>query len=126
MQYPHRPLDGSSRAWTRFQALDPALAPLCSALMEDPRFLRPAERVLGEGALPLGVDANRYVGGTSWHSDHPKAEDFGFDAPVEMECAPSPPPPSHATLCCQTRNFKIVTATLVLLAAAPSCPCISA
>ena len=56
--------------------------------MEDPRFLRPAVQVLGKGALPLGVDANRYVGGTGWHSDHPKAEDFGFDAPVEMECAP--------------------------------------
>ena len=67
--------------------------------MEDPRFLRPAEQVLGEGALPLGVDANRYVGGTGWHSDHPKAEDFGFDAPVEMECAPpSPETPSYPLL----------------------------
>ena len=74
--------------------------------MEDPRFLRPAEQVLGEGALPLGVDANRYVGGTGWHSDHPKAEDFGFDAPVEMECAPRAQPPTQVTLLPDARSSR--------------------
>ena len=52
------------RLWTRFQAVPQSVAPLCSSLMEDPRFLAPAEQAFGSHAIGLGVDANRYVAET--------------------------------------------------------------
>ena len=52
------------RLWTRFQAVPQSVAPLCSSLMEDPRFLAPAEQAFGSPAIGLGVDANRYVAET--------------------------------------------------------------
>ena len=65
----HRIVDGGSgeeqpRLWTRFQAVPQSVAPLCSSLMEDPRFLAPAEQAFGSHAIGLGVDANRYVAET--------------------------------------------------------------
>ena len=66
----HRIVDGGGsgeeqpRLWTRFQAVPQSVAPLCSSLMEDPRFLAPAEQAFGSHAIGLGVDANRYVAET--------------------------------------------------------------
>ena len=37
---------------------------------------------------------------------HPKAEDFGFDAPVEMECAPRTPSPTEVTLLPDARSSR--------------------
>lgn len=58
-----------TRLWTRFQPLPEGVAPFTTGLIEDPRFLEPAEQALGS-AIGLGTDANRYVGGTGWHNDH--------------------------------------------------------
>ena len=38
-----------------------------AALMEDPRFLTPAQQICGDDVLGIGVDINRYVSSTTWH-----------------------------------------------------------
>ena len=79
----HRVVDGGGsgeeqpRLWTRFQAVPQSVAPLCSSLMEDPRFLAPAEQAFGSHAIGLGVDANRYVAET------------GCALPLSPCCCPS-------------------------------------
>ena len=67
-QYPPERHDGSERLWTR---LTDEGTPYGAALMEDPRFLTPAQQLCGEDVLGIGVDVNRYVGTTSWHPDTP-------------------------------------------------------
>jgi hypothetical protein len=65
-QYPHKPFDGHRRQWTR---LTDEGTPFFASLMEDPRFLNPAQQLCGEDVLGIGVDVNHYVGNTSWHPD---------------------------------------------------------
>lgn len=65
-QFPHKPFDGSQRQWTR---MTDEGTPFFASLMEDPRFLTPAQQLCGEDVLGIGVDVNRYVGETGWHPD---------------------------------------------------------
>ena len=67
-QYPPERHDGSERLWTR---LTDEGTPYGAALMEDPRFLTPAQQICGEDVLGIGVDVNRYIGTTGWHPDTP-------------------------------------------------------
>ena len=70
-QFPHKPFDGRERQWTR---MTDEGTPFFASLMEDPRFLIPAQQLCGEDVLGIGVDVNRYVGETSWHPDTPDEE----------------------------------------------------
>ena len=65
-QYPPERNDGSERLWTR---MTDEGTPFTAALMEDPRFLTPAQQICGDDVLGIGVDINRYVGSTGWHPD---------------------------------------------------------
>ena len=70
-QFSHNPFDGSQRHWSR---MTDETTPFFASLMEDVRFLTPAQQICGEDVLGIGIDANRYVGNTEWHSDteHPQ------------------------------------------------------
>ena len=65
-QYPAERNDGSERLWTR---MTDESTPFAAALMEDPRFLGPAQQICGDDLLGIGVDINRYVSSTTWHPD---------------------------------------------------------
>ena len=65
-QFPHKPFDGTERHWTR---MTDESTPFFASLMEDPRFLTPAQQICGEDVLGIGIDANRYVENTGWHPD---------------------------------------------------------
>lgn len=65
-QFPHKPFDGRKRQWTR---MTDEGTPFFASLMEDPRFLIPAQQLCGEDVIGIGVDVNRYVGSTGWHPD---------------------------------------------------------
>ena len=65
-QYPPERKDGSERLWTRM--FDES-TPFAASLMEDLRFLKPAQKICGDGVLGIGTDVNRYVGDTGWHPD---------------------------------------------------------
>ena len=65
-QYPAERNDGSERLWTR---MTDESTPFAAALMEDPRFLGPAQQICGDDVLGIGVDINRYVSSTTWHPD---------------------------------------------------------
>ena len=67
-QYPPERQDGSERLWTR---LTDEGTPYGASLMEDPRFLSPAQQICGEDVLGIGVDVNSYIGPTNWHPDTP-------------------------------------------------------
>ena len=67
-QFPHEPFDGSRRHSARM--FDES-TPFFASLMEDSRFLTPAQQICGEDVLAVGIDANRYVGNTIWHPDSP-------------------------------------------------------
>ena len=67
-QYAPERHDGSERLWTR---LTDEGTPYGASLMEDPRFLTPAQQICGEDVLGIGVDVNRYIGTTGWHPDTP-------------------------------------------------------
>lgn len=64
--YRERPFDGTERHW--LPLLTPK-APVLSSLAEDERFAGAAEQLLGEDAVHLVTDGNRYVGDTPWHPD---------------------------------------------------------
>jgi hypothetical protein len=66
-QYPAERNDGSERLWTR---MTDESTPFAAALMEDPRFLGPAQQICGDDVLGIGVDINRYVSTTTWHASH--------------------------------------------------------
>ncbi|HIB86266.1 TPA: hypothetical protein EYO57_03495 [Candidatus Poribacteria bacterium] len=66
VQFPHKPFDGSQRQWSR---MTDETTPFSASLMEDVRFLTPAQQICGEDVLGIGIDANHYVGDTGWHSD---------------------------------------------------------
>ena len=65
-QFPHKPFDGSQRHWSR---MTDETTPFFASLMEDVRFLTPAQQICGEDVLGIGIDANLYVGNTGWHPD---------------------------------------------------------
>ena len=65
-QYPAERNDGSERLWSR---MTDESTPFAAALMEDPRFLGPAQQICGDDVLGIGVDINRYVSTTTWHPD---------------------------------------------------------
>ena len=65
-QYPADRNDGAERLWTRLTDED---TPFAASLMEDRRFLGPAQRLCGPDVLGIGIDVNRYVGNTGWHPD---------------------------------------------------------
>jgi hypothetical protein len=65
-QFPHKPFDGTQRHWTR---MTDEVTPFFASLMEDARFLVPAQQICGEDVLGIGIDANRYVDNTGWHPD---------------------------------------------------------
>ncbi len=65
-QFPHKPFDGSQRQWSR---MTDETTPFFASLMEDARFLTPAQQICGGDVLGIGIDANRYVGDTGWHPD---------------------------------------------------------
>ena len=66
IQFPETPFDGSCRQWTR---LTDENTPFSASLMENSRFLTPAQQICGPEVLGVGIDANRYVGDTGWHPD---------------------------------------------------------
>ena len=66
IQFPETPFDGSRRHWTR---LTDENTPFSASLMENSRFLTPAQQICGPDVLGVGIDANRYVGDTGWHPD---------------------------------------------------------
>ena len=65
-QYPPARNDGSERLWTRM--FDES-TPFAASLIEDLRFLTPAQQICGDDVLGIGTDVNRYVGDTGWHPD---------------------------------------------------------
>lgn len=65
-QYPADRNDGAERLWTRLTDED---TPFAASLMEDRRFLGPAQRLCGPDVLGIGIDVNRYIGNTGWHPD---------------------------------------------------------
>ena len=70
-QYPHKPFNGSQRQWSR---MTDETTPFFASLMEDARFLTPAQQICGGDVLGIGIDANRYVGDTGWHPDTGNAQ----------------------------------------------------
>lgn len=61
------PFDGKTRQW--LPLLSPKAPTLCR-LAEDERYQGAADRLMGEGSVLLGADANRMVGAeTPWHPD---------------------------------------------------------
>ena len=70
-QFPHNPFDGSQRHWSR---MTDETTPFFASLMEDVRFLTPAQQICGEDVLGIGIDANRYIDDTGWHPDTGNAQ----------------------------------------------------
>ena len=67
-QYEDTPI-GSQWMWSRAAATPRRLTPTLAALMENPLILRPAQQILGNDCLGLGVDIQRYVGDVDYHPD---------------------------------------------------------
>ena len=65
----------TTRLWARagqiqWSNLSPGY-PLIAGLIEDSRICGVAEQLLGEGAIPVFSNANRWVTDTGWHPDTP-------------------------------------------------------
>lgn len=72
--YPHTPYDGSRRHWAMMMDEQ---TPFFASLMQDPRFLLPAQQMYGQDVLGICADANRYTGHTDWHRDVVTVDQFG-------------------------------------------------
>ena len=60
---------GSQWMWTRASAVPQDLAPNLGALQEHPLLHGPAAQLRGDDVIGMGVDVQRYIGETAWHSD---------------------------------------------------------
>ncbi len=81
-QYAHQPFDGTKRHWSML--MDEA-TPFFAGLIEDPRFLKPAQQMYGDSVLGIMVDGNRYVGNTPWHPDSNSALQYGVKFAIYLQ-----------------------------------------
>jgi hypothetical protein len=70
---------GSQWMWTRASAVPEAVAPTLHSLQEHPLLHGVAAQLRGDDLIGQGVDAQRYIGETAWHSDG-HSEDGGWTA----------------------------------------------
>ena len=63
------PLSTSTGQRTRASAVPQDLAPNLGALQEHPLLHGPAAQLRGDDVIGMGVDVQRYIGETAWHSD---------------------------------------------------------
>jgi hypothetical protein len=80
-QHPE-PFDGTRRHNAVMMDED---TPFYASLMEDPRFLAPAQQLYGDDVLGVCVDGNRYVGDTAWHPDSSSPHQFGVKFAIYLQ-----------------------------------------